>query len=204
MPIMGILLSKGVTPLPFIAIGFVLFACYSVLNAQVSLDVSGADLFWIFILRALGIAMVQLPLINQAVAGLQPKDYATGIGINNMIRQLGGAFGIAMANNYIGHQYAVHRTNIVSTMQGGTERVTAIANSIISKTGDYVDVANAKATAALSLSVDRQSYYLSYLDTFRLIAIFFIVVLPFIFFLRTKKKSPEEIAAAAKAAAEAH
>jgi DHA2 family multidrug resistance protein len=44
-----------------------------------------------------------LPLINQAVAGLAPKDYASGIALNNMIRQLGGAFGIAMANNFIAH-----------------------------------------------------------------------------------------------------
>jgi MFS transporter, DHA2 family, multidrug resistance protein len=204
MPVMGILLSKGVSPLPFIAVGFVLFAIYALLNARVSLDISGSDLFYIFIIRALGIALVQLPLINQAVAGLHPRDYATGIGLNNMIRQLGGAFGIAMANNYISHQYAVHRTNLVSNMQGGAERVTAIANTIISKTGDYVDVANAKATASLNFAVDKQAYYLSYLDTFRLIAIFFIAVLPFIIFLRSKKKTPEEIAAAAKAASEAH
>ena len=54
--------------------------------------------------------MVQLPLINQAVVGLQPKDYASGIALNNMIRQLGGAFGIAIANNYIAHHYAQHRS----------------------------------------------------------------------------------------------
>ena len=89
-------------------------------------------------------------------------------------------------------------------MQGGTERVTAIANTIMSKTGDYIDVAREKATASLNFAVDKQAYYLSYLDTFRLIAIFFLVVLPFILFLRTKKKSADEIAAAAKAVAEAH
>jgi len=51
------------------------------------------------------------------------------------------------------------------------------------------------------MSVDRQAYYLSYLDTFRLVGIFFIVVIPLVFFLRTNKKMDK---AAAKAAAEAH
>jgi hypothetical protein len=45
---------------------------------------------------------------------------------------------------------------------------------------------------------------ISYLDTFRLIGIFFLIVLPLIFFLRVKKKTPEELAAAMKAASEAH
>ena len=53
----------------------------------------------------------------------------------------------------------------------------------------------------IDMSVDRQAYYLSYLDTFRLVGIFFIVVIPLVFFLRTNKKMDQ---AAAKAAAESH
>ena len=204
MPIMGVMLSKGVTPVPFIAIGFVLFACYSFLNATVSPDIGRGDLFFIFILRALGIAMVQLPLINQAVAGLHPKDYATGIGLNNMMRQIGGAFGIAMANNYIANHVAQHRNDLVSNMQGVAERQAILAQGIMARTGDIATVANNKALSIISRTVDQQAYYLSYLDTFRFIGIFFIVVLPFILFLRTKKKSAAEIAMATKAAAEAH
>ena len=204
MPVMGILLSKGVSPLPFIFVGFILFAIYSYMSSRLSLDIGINDLFVLFIIRALGTAMAQLPLINQAVAGLHPKDYATGIGLNNMIRQLGGAFGIAVANNYIAKHYAQHRSDIVSTMQNGIQYANGVAQNITAKTGDIASVANTKALAIMSSSVDRQANYLAYLDTFRMIGIFFLLVLPFIFFLRTKKKSPEEIAAAAKAAAEAH
>ena len=49
--------------------------------------------------------------------------------------------------------------------------------------------------------MDRQAYYLSYLDTFRLVGIFFLVVIPLVFFLRTRKKLDK---AAMEAAAEAH
>jgi DHA2 family multidrug resistance protein len=204
MPIMGILLSKGVPPLPFITVGFVLFATYSFLSSRISLDIGSGDMFWIFVIRALGIAMSQLPLINQAVAGLHPKDYATGIGLNNMVRQLGGAFGIAVANNYVAKQYAQHRSDLVSGMQNGATQANNIAQNIMSKSGDIATVANTKALALMNASVERQSYYLAYLDTFRLIGIFFIVVLPLIFFLRVKKKTPEELAIAMKAASEAH
>ncbi|MBA4197675.1 MAG: MFS transporter [Chitinophaga sp.] len=203
MPVIGKTMSKGVTPVPFVFIGFILFAVYSVLSASVSPDVGKNDFFIPLVIRAVGISLCQLPLINQAVAGLEPKDYAAGISLNNMIRQLGGAFGIAMANNYVANRYAYHRTNIVSTMQNGAEQANNIAQGIAAKTGDAVTAAN-KALAVMNASVERQSYYLSYLDTFRLIAIFFIAVIPFVMFLRVKKKSAAEQAAAMKAAAESH
>jgi len=125
-----------------------------------------------------------------------------------MIRQLGGAFGIALANNYIAKQYAQHRTDLVSKLNDGAaafvQQKNAIAQGIISKTGDNIDIASTKAMAIINQSVERQSYYLSYLDTFRLITIFFIAVIPLVVFLRAKKKSAEEIAASMKAASEAH
>jgi DHA2 family multidrug resistance protein len=136
--------------------------------------------------------------------GLAPKDYAAGISLNNMIRQLGGAFGIAMANNYVAKQYFQHRTNLIAHMPSDgaawQERVTAVTQGIASKTGDLT---GAKQTALkmIDMSVDRQAYYLSYLDTFRLVGIFFLVVIPLVFFLRTSKKMDK---AAAKAAAESH
>jgi len=204
MPVMGILLSKGVPPLPFIAAGFSLFVIYSFLNSRVSLDVGKSDFFWLFVIRALGIAMSQLPLINQAVAGLHPKDYATGIGLNNMTRQLGGAFGIAVANNYVARQYSQHRSDLVSGMQNGTAAVNGIAQTIIGKTGEISTTANTKALTILNGTVERQSYYLAYLDTFRLIGLFFLCVLPLLLFLRVKKKTPQELAMAMKAASEAH
>ena len=208
MPIIGKLMSKGVSPIPFVILGFILFSVYSFMSANVSPDVGKNDFFVPLLIRAMGIAFCQLPLINQAVVGLQPKDYATGISLNNMIRQLGGAFGIAMANNYVANRYAHHRSDLVSAMPDGSpaliERLNIISQGIIAKTGDAATTAANKALGILNGTVERQSYYLSYLDTFRLIGIFFLVVLPFVFFLKVKKKTKEEAAEAMKAASEAH
>jgi DHA2 family multidrug resistance protein len=83
------------------------------------------------------------------------------------------------------------------------ERSNTIAQGIIARTGD-VSGAGTKAVATINNIVTRQAYYLSYLDTFRLITIFFILVIPLVAFLRVKKKSKAEVAAAMKAAADAH
>lgn len=201
MPIIGRMMSKGISPIPFTVVGFTLFAIYAWMSASVSPDVSRWGFFLPLLVRAFGISMSQLPLINQAVAGLQPKDFAAGISLNNMIRQIGGAFGIAMANNYINVRHAQHRSDIVSNLYDGapalTERINGISQAMISKTGDAA-TATAKAYHFIDMTVDRQAYYLAYLDTFRLIGIFFVAVIPLVFFLKIKKKPALQTVAAKK------
>lgn len=205
MPVIGKLMSKGVSAIPFLITGFILFAYYAVLTSRVSTDVGIWNFFFPLVVRSAGISMVMLPLINQAVAGLQPKEYPSGIALNNMIRQLGGAFGIAIANNYIANHYTAHRMNLVSNITLGNPAVTQQQNAVshnLMHAGIDSTTAAHSALQILSSQVDRQAYYLSYLDTFRLIALFFIIVIPFVIFLRTKKK---DAAAGGKAAiAEAH
>jgi MFS transporter, DHA2 family, multidrug resistance protein len=208
MPVIGRMMSKGAKTIPFVVTGFILFAAYSWFSSRVSPDVNKWAFFFPLALRAFGISMVQLPLINQAVSGLQPKDYPSGIALNNMIRQLGGAFGIAMANNFIAQRYAQHRTDLVSNLTDGSAMLTSQTNNMaqhfVSSGGFDLTTATTKAYAMISASVDRQAYYLSYLDTFRLITIFFIAVIPLVVFLKTKKKSPEDEVAVKAAMAEAH
>jgi DHA2 family multidrug resistance protein len=204
MPIIGKQMARGVPPLPFVVTGFLLFALYGYLSSTVSPDVNKWDFFVPLVIRALGITMVQLPLINQAVAGLPAKDYASAIALNNMIRQLGGAFGIAISNNYIANQHAQHRADLVSNLQENNpllqQRLAGMTQNMIAKTGDAI-TAKAQALKFLDLTIDKQAFYLSYLDTFRLVAIFFIIVTPFAVFLKKKNADPK---AAMKAAAESH
>lgn len=195
-PLIGRRLSTGASPLPFILIGMVLFVVFGFYSGTLNGQANSWDFFWAQMLRVVGVTMLQLPLINQAVAGLEPREFPGAIALNNMIRQLGGAFGIAFANTFVARNYAQHRYDLVSNLDPGnpllTERLQQMGGAI---TRNY---------QILDRMVDRQAYLLAYLDTFRLVGVFFIVALPLAFFLRTKKKSAQEIALAAKAVSEAH
>ncbi len=74
---------------------------------------------------------------------------------------------------------------------------------MIAQTGGDAATATAKAHKLIDLAVDKQAYYLAYLDTFRLIGIFFLLVLPLVVFLRVKKKPAQQDAQAVKEAMEA-
>ncbi|SDM59049.1 DHA2 family efflux MFS transporter permease subunit [Siphonobacter aquaeclarae] len=197
MPIVGRRLSAGASPLPFIITGICLMIAFGFYGGTFNADASQWQFFPAHMLRVLGISLLQLPLTNQAVAGLTPKEYPNAIAINNMIRQLGGAFGVALANNFVAIRYAQHRSDLVSNLYPGnpllTERLNAMGGATM------------RAYRMLELAVDKQAYMLSYLDTFRIVGVFFLLILPLVVMLRQKKKkSAEEIAAAAAAMAEAH
>ena len=207
-PLIGRAMSAGVSPLPFLIIGCLMFIAFGIYGGMMTGEASRSDFFYVLILRAFGISFMQLPLINQAVAGIEPRDYPAAIAINNMVRQLGGATGVALANNYVATHYAQHRAdliaNVYATNPSVTERLTTLTNGIAAKTGDAA-TATQQALASLNFAVDKQAYLLSYLDTFRLISYFFIAVFPLIFLLKTTKANaapPSE--EAKKAMLEAH
>ncbi|MBL7813939.1 MAG: DHA2 family efflux MFS transporter permease subunit [Saprospiraceae bacterium] len=205
-PIIGKMMASGVSPTPFIILGCILFIIFGFYGGTMTGEANRFDFFYVLVLRTFGISLMQLPLINQAVAGLPPQDYPSAIAINNMIRQLGGAFGIALANNFVASHYAQHRSDLVSnayaTNPAFTERFSATVQSLTARTGDALN-ATELAYRQISFAVDKQAYLLSYLDTFRLVSYFFIAVFPLIFVIRSaKKKSIETDTEALKAALE--
>lgn len=206
-PMIGKYLSKGGKPLPFMASGIIIYIIFGFVGGQSTSDMGRWDFFPMQMLRVIGVAFLQMPLINQAVAGLKPSEFASGISLTNMIRQLGGAFGIAVANNYATQRAAQHRNDLLANIQSENPlfqmRWNGISQTILQKTGDAYQ-ASAAAFKTIDLAVTKQAYYLAYLDTFRLVSIIFILIFPFLFLIKTPKKSQAEIDKINKAAEEAH
>jgi DHA2 family multidrug resistance protein len=206
-PIIGKRMGAGASPIPFMVVGFIFFIGFGFYSGTATTDMGRWEFFPIQICRAIGISMLQLPLINQAVSTVQPKEYPAAISLTNMMRQLGGAFGIALANNYAVTRAAQHRGDLMTNMSTDNpifvERLNNIVRNLSSTSGDMIN-ATAMAYKQLELTVVKQAYFLAYLDTFRLISIFFIVVFPLVFLMKNKKMSAEEAAKAAKIVAENH
>jgi DHA2 family multidrug resistance protein len=195
-PLIGRRLSAGDSPLIYVVAGFAIFAFFGFYSGTLNGQAGPWDFYWSQLLRVLAVAMLQLPLLNQALTGLAPREFPGAIALNNMIRQLGGAFGIALANTFVARSYAQHRADLVAHLDAGNplllDRLRHLGSSVL------------QGYRILDLQVDRQAYLLAYLDTFRLVGLFFALALPFIYLLRTRKQTAEEVAQATKALAEAH
>lgn len=204
MPIIGKTLGSGTPPIIYVVIGFISFILHGYTSSLATLD---AGQMWFAIpqvFRGVGTACLTVPLINQAVVGLAPKDMPSGIALTNMLRQLGGAFGIAMMNTFVTQRFAVHRSDLLTnTAANDPEMIQRIADSIqlfLSKGFNLLDAQKA-AYRLIDGTITKQAYLLSYLDSFLLISLFFIATIPFLFMLRTQKTNKETLA---KIAEETH
>lgn len=199
--ITGRMLAKGVSPRLIVTLGYIAFASFCFLMSTYNMNASNGDFITALIIRGIGLALVNVPLINQSVSSLEPRQMPTGIAIVNMMRQIGGAFGVAITNTYVTQRTAVHRGDLVSNLQPGemltTERVNTMTQALIAKGVNAMDAVSG-AYKNLDLIISKQALMISYLDTFRLAGLFFVISFPLLFLLQKKKMD----AAAAKAVTE--
>ncbi|MEO7990974.1 MAG: DHA2 family efflux MFS transporter permease subunit [Chryseolinea sp.] len=190
MPVIGKTLGSGTPPLVYVIIGFISFILHGYTSALADPNAGLAYFVIPQILRGVGTACLMVPLINQAVVGLTPQELPSGIALTNMLRQLGGAFGIAIMNTYVAQRYVLHRTDLVSNLQvfdpQTAERLAAYQAGAISKGIDPTTATNV-SYKILDLAVSKQGFLMAYLDGFKLISLFFLITIPLMFMLKTKK-----------------
>jgi DHA2 family multidrug resistance protein len=184
------LLQRGISPVVMITTGMLLFMLFSWQMSRMSLDANAHDITISLIWRAIGLAVVTVPLSSLAVSSLEPKDIPQGAALNNMMRQLGGSFGLAIVNTYLTQRNAVHRSDLVANITTDNpiamKRLSDYTNFFISKGSGFLD-AKARALRLLDLNVTKQSSLMSFDDAFLLIGMVFLISLPILLFASRKK-----------------
>jgi DHA2 family multidrug resistance protein len=198
MPLVGKILQKRLIPPQLMnAIGFVSFFLFTYLLSKSTLASGRPDFFWPLIFRGIGLGFLFVPLTTLALSGLRGKDIAQGAGMTNMMRQLGGSFGIALVATYIQKRSWVHRqtllTHITPYDAPLQERLHAIVGGLVSKGSTLVE-AQRQAYGAIEGLVQRQTFLLTYMDAFRITGIFFLCCIPLLlFFKRGKGAAPVDV-----------
>jgi MFS transporter, DHA2 family, multidrug resistance protein len=204
LPLMGRLLMKGFPPQIMVVIGFATVSVFALQLSHLDLDAQSGDFFWPIILRAVGLSLVTIPLTQLAVSGLHARDIPQGVALNNMMRQMGGSFGIAFINTFLDHRSALHRLNLVTRLAVGdpaTEgRLSQLTRAMIAK-GSTSWEASHRALGILEGMIQRQAGLLSYLDAFRFVGFLSLVCAPLILLAGRPGALPK---AAVAAAAESH
>lgn len=190
-PFLGKILQSGIRPQYLIILGFGSSAIFGYMMSGSNLETGGAYFFIPLIFRGLGAALLIVPLTALAVSELKPADIPQGAALNNMMRQMGGSFGIALINTYIAHRAAYNRTALVShitaTNYSTQQRIQSFTQYFMAKGAGYYD-ATKQALGALEATVVRQIYLLSYMDAFLLIAIMNACCIPLVIVTIKRRK----------------
>src|SRR5579871_172151 len=193
MPFIGIMLKRGV-PAQFMATaGFVLFFIFTWMLSNSTLLSGTNDFFWPLIIRGVGMSLLFVPLTTLALQDLKGPDIGQGTGLNNMMRQLGGSFGIAILTTLIHIKSGVVRNGLIEKISvynpAYQQRNQQMVQTFISKGFSPLN-AQQMANQAMEGNVIKQTMLLTYDNMYLIIGVFVLCCIPIIFLQRFKKGTP--------------
>jgi DHA2 family multidrug resistance protein len=174
-------LMQRFDPRLVIGVGFALFAASNFMNITMTTDYATDQLFWPDVVRAIGQALVLAPLSAVATAGIEPENAGSASGLFNMMRNLGGAVGIAVLQTFLTKREQYHSNVLmqsVSTFEQATRtRIDQLTQYFVNH--GVIDRADAvhRAYVAIGKIVQKQAFILAFSDTFYLLGAALIVAL---------------------------
>jgi DHA2 family multidrug resistance protein len=172
---------KRFDPRLVIGVGFALFAASNFMNIYMTTDYASDQLFWPNVVRAVGQALVFAPLSAVATAGIEAENAGSASGLFNMMRNLGGAVGIALLQTLLTKREQYHSNVLMQSVslfeQATRARIEKLTQYFMSH--GVVDHAEAshRAVVAIGRIVQKQAFILAFSDTFYLLGAALVVAL---------------------------
>lgn len=188
-------ISKGKNPKIFIIIGVLLTFSFLAILSRSSADATEWNFFFPFILRGIGMAFMMMPIMQLALSGLSGKELAQASGLSNMMRQLGGAIGIALINLYLNDINAEARSNMVQNISDynaiNVERVNMFTQNYLSQ-GFGTEEARNAAYQMMEFSLFRQQQVIGFTQGFLAVGFCVLLCIPLVFLIRYRKPQKGE------------
>jgi DHA2 family multidrug resistance protein len=184
MPWIGSLLKRGVHAQFISTAGMLLFFVFCLMMNSATTQSGTENFFWPLIIRGVGMSMLFVPLTTLAIRDLNGKEIGQGTGLNNMMRQLGGSFGIAIITTVLHVRSGYHRAMLIENINeynpAFTERYQGMMHNFQAQ-GFSFDKAQQMAYAAMEGTIGKQAALMSYTDIFWMVGVFFLLVIPLLY-----------------------
>ncbi|WP_189396244.1 MDR family MFS transporter [Pseudomonas laurentiana] len=154
-------LMKVISPKILCTLGFALFGIASFGSGALNPDFAGSQFNQIQIIRALGQPMIMVTISLIATAYIQPQDAGSASSLFNILRNLGGAIGIALLATLLDARTKVYfdylRESLVPSNPQVAERLALLTEKLGSETA---------ALGKLSEITHQQAQIMAYNDAF--------------------------------------
>lgn len=176
--------SDIVDPRILLTLGLSLVGIGSVMNANLT-SLSGFDaFFWPQVVRGAGLVLCMIPITRIALGTLPPAELSNASGLFNVLRNLGGAFGLALMDTIRDMRFDYHWNQLIHSIDTTRpEFVTQFQQLQHMFTGTVADPA-AAAIKQIAARVALQAETLTFNDIFLWLGIAYLVGLPLMLFMR--------------------
>jgi len=155
--------------------------------SRLSLDVSYWNIFFPQFLQGIGFGFIFVSLSTAALSTIERPQMTAATGLYNVIRQVFGSIGLAIAATEISSGLTRNRAFLVNHIsnlnQTATSQIAFIRSAIATRIADPV-AAQQMTLNIMDHRIMQQAGMLSYNHVFYLVTILFIFALPFVVLLR--------------------
>jgi DHA2 family multidrug resistance protein len=155
-----------------IAAGLIIFGLGSWQMTWITRDYDFYELLMPQILRGIGMMFAMIPTNNIALGTLAPERVKNASGLFNLMRNLGGAVGLAIINQVLNERTDLHITRLQERVTWGNATATETLNMFTQRLQGMGDAA-LMAMKQLSQIVHRQAVVMGYGDAFFMLTLFY-------------------------------
>jgi DHA2 family multidrug resistance protein len=177
-------LMKWFDPRIFIAMGFASTAISTYGMTHFSLGMGTTPLLVTGIVQGFGSGFIFVPLSTLAFGTLDKRFRNEGAVMFTLTRNVGSAIGIATLQAITVRNTAIVHARLVEGIRPD--------NPVLARAAPDFDFTVPAAVARMNALVTRQAMMVSYIDTFRLLFILSLVMIPLVPLLRTKRRAPDD------------
>jgi len=183
-------LSRAIDPRLQLSIGFALLAVSTLMLGRITADWQFHELLVPQILRGAALMMCIIPANSLALGTLPPAQLKGASGLYNLMRNLGGAFGLAGINTAMTEAQALHWNRLAENVNPGLPQVQGYLERLSERFADVIaGDPQAAAVARLAALVRQQALVLSFADAFHILSALFLVAVLAVWLVRRPRQA---------------
>lgn len=157
-----------------VAIGFTLFGVSCAMNGFMSHDYAGDQLIFSMVVRALGLPFIITPLSALTTGNIEPEQAGSASVLFNMMRNLGGSIGTALASTVITQREQFHSFRLYEHISDSDPSVinwiSGVSQQLLHN-GASAWAAHQQALQVLAGQVRKEAFVMAFNDAFLGVAI---------------------------------
>lgn len=184
-------LARAMDLKAMLALGMLTYGFSVFLTARLTATASFAELAFPLGLRGFAMMFLMLPVNQIALGTLPPARLKNASGLYNLMRNLGGAVGLALINTVVTDRAFLHRVHLGEQVgwarQGAVRYLETMSAALAGRLGE----AGAEAAALRKVYglVTREALILAYNDALLLMALLFFLAAPLVLLVRRPRGS---------------
>ncbi len=189
MPITGQLTNRY-DPRKLIAVGLVVGGWTMISLSHLNLNAGYWDIFWPQVIQGGALAFLFIPLMATSMSGIAKEKMGNATSIYNLMRNIGGSFGIATMTTFLARRSQVHQNQLVAHVtpyDHGTQMMFRGMQSWFQLHGSNSVEAARKSLGAIYGMVQQQAALLSFVEAFWIMGVIFFCMLPLLLLLRNAR-----------------